>query len=482
MSEPAVKKSAGEMILGYFRDFKVLKETRSEYWGIQIINFLDCTFYFAMLTIASVFLSEDLGLNDERAGYTITVFTSATTILLFVSGMFTDWLGIKKSMFASQFALLLLRLGMVFVGITPSLPHRGLIAGALFFLMAPFMAAVQTVFQSSCARFTTKRSRSAGFNLWYLFMNVGAAAGGYSIDFVRLQLKLPNVHIFSMGVATAVLCLIATALLVRREEQLAADDEVKEDAKAAVVERKNPVQILKAMVHESAFYRLLVLIALILGVRAVFTYIYLLMPKYWLRVIGPDAAIGTLNMINPIGIVIGLILFIPITNRFNIFNMLVYGAMVSALSLAPMALPWQWYGTGIAQAHYMMAILCMILLTIGEVIWSPKLNEYTAAIAPKGQEGTYLGMSLIPWFLAKTFVSLLSGHMLERWSPEKVDVNGVMTPLKDAMVAGQVSYWNSPSAMWLILGAFALGGCVIAAMMRGWLTAGARWKTEGHHE
>jgi len=155
-----------------------------------------------------------------------------------------------------------------------------------------------------------------------------------------------------------------------------------------------------------------VLIALILGVRAVYTYLYLLMPKYWLRTIGPEAAIGTLNMINPIGIVIGLILFIPITNKFNVFNMLVYGAKVSASSLFPMALPWQIYGGSIAYAHYLMAVLCMIIVTVGEVIWSPKLNEYTAAIAPKGQEGTYLGLSLMPWFLAKTLVSILSGHLL----------------------------------------------------------------------
>ena len=34
----------------------MLRETRKEYWGIQIVNFLDCTFYFAMLTIARFFV------------------------------------------------------------------------------------------------------------------------------------------------------------------------------------------------------------------------------------------------------------------------------------------------------------------------------------------------------------------------------------------------------------------------------------------
>jgi hypothetical protein len=176
--------------------------------------------------------------------------------------------------------------------------------------------------------------------------------------------------------------------------------------------------------------------------------------------------------------VIGLILFIPITNKFSVFSMLVYGAMISAFALFPMALPWQMYGSNIATVHYVMAVLCMVIVTVGEVIWSPKLNEYTAAIAPKGQEGTYLGLSLIPWFVAKTLVSLFSGHMLEYWSPETVVVNGVSLPLQQAMIQGQVSYWHSPSAMWLVLSVWAFVGCLAAVLIRGWLTQGVRWKVE----
>jgi MFS family permease len=480
MSEsPSASKSAAQFIVDYFKDFGVLRETGLEYWGIQIINFLDCTFYFAMLTIASVFLSDDLGLSDVWAGRSIALFTSTTTLMLFASGMITDWLGIRKSMNISMIGLFVLRLAMVAVALVPGLPHRGILAAVLFFLMAPFMAAVQTVFQAACQRFTTRRSRSAGFNLWYLFMNIGAAAGGFMIDVVRKLLHLPNVHIFTMGVITAVLCYVTSVLLVRKEDQLVSPDDppetVKEEAK---VVHKPPLQIAMDVMREPTFWRLLVLIALVLGVRAVYAYMYLLMPKYWLRTIGPDAAIGTLNAINPIGIVIGLILFIPLTNKFNVFNMLVYGSMFSALALFPMAVPWTVYGTNIVTAHYIMALLCMILVTIGEVVWSPKLNEYTAAIAPKGQEGTYLGLSMVPWFLAKTVVSYYSGDMLDRWSPEKVAVNGAEVPLQQALVNHQVAYWHSPAAMWLILGSYAMAGCIAAVLLRGWLTKGARWKLE----
>ena len=346
---PAAAKSAGEMIVAYFKDFSVLKETGTEYWGIQIVNFLDCTFYFAMLTIATVFLSEDLGLNDKQAGYSTALFTSATSLMLFVSGLYTDWLGIRKSLQLSMVAMLVLRLGVVVVGLVPTLPHRGLLASGLFLLMAPFMAAIQTVFQSSCQRFTTKRSRSAGFNLWYLFMNIGAAAAGFSIDIVRKLLHLPNVHIFTMGVVTALLCLVVGMIMVKREDQLVGpgeEPETKPDE--AKVQHRPPWQAIREVIREPTLWRLLVLVALILGVRAVYAYMYLLMPKYWLRTIGPDAAIGTLNAINPIGIVIGLILFIPIANKLNVFSMLVYGAMVSAFALFPLALPWQWSSADIA--------------------------------------------------------------------------------------------------------------------------------------
>lgn len=470
----APKKSAGEMMIQYFRDFGVLKETRKEYWGVQIVNFLDCTFYFAMLTIASLFLSHDLGMTDTAAGRTIAVFTSATTILLTVSGMVADWLGIRVGLRVSMWAMLILRGAMVAIGLMPGLPYRGVLAGAVFLLMAPFMAGVQTIFQAATQRYTTKKSRSAGFNLWYLFMNIGAAAGGYSIDVVRLTLKIPNVHIFTMGVVTAALCLVAGEALIRSEEQLRGPDEEpeKEEEKP---KKKKPLEILRDVVREPALRRLLVLIALILGVRAVYTYIYLLMPKYWERTIGPDAAIGVLNTINPIGIVIGLVLFIPLANKFKVFDMLVFGAMFSAASLFPMAVPWQLYGVDIAKAHYIMAILCMIIVTIGEVLWSPKLYEYTAAIAPKGQEGTYLGLSMIPWFLAKTLVSWFSGNLLSQWSPATVKVDGADVPLQQAMIAGKVDYWHSPAAMWLWLGLFALVGCILALMLRGWLTQGARF-------
>jgi len=63
---------------------------------------------------------------------------------------------------------------------------------------------------------------------------------------------------------------------------------------------------------------------------------------------------------------------------------------------------------------------------------------------------------------------MFSGHMLERWSPETVTVNGAQVPLQQAMVNHQLDYWQRPEAMWLWLGLYALAGCIIALALRRW--------------
>ena len=53
-------------------------------------------------------------------------------------------------------------------------------------------------------------------------------------------------------------------------------------------------------------------------------------------------------------------------------------------------------------------------------------------------------------------------------------VHGVATPLQTAMVAHQLDYWHRPEAMWLVLGTYALVGCIGAAFLEKWLTQGVK--------
>ena len=72
---------------------------------------------------------------------------------------------------------------------------------------------------------------------------------------------------------------------------------------------------------------------------------------------------------------------------------------------------------GSVNPWYVMIFLFVVLLSMGEAFYSPRLYEYTAAIAPKGQEASYMAMSSLPFFLAKLGVAPLSGVLLAHFCP-----------------------------------------------------------------
>ena len=65
-----------------------------------------------------------------------------------------------------------------------------------------------------------------------------------------------------------------------------------------------------------------------------------------------------------------------------------------------------------------MIALFVVLLSCGEAFYSPRVYEYAAAIAPKGQEASYAALSYVPFLLAKLLIGTFSGILLARYCPE----------------------------------------------------------------
>jgi len=450
------------MFKQYFLDFGVLRDNPREFWAVQAINFLDNVAYWSFMNIAVVFLSGTLGWDDVGAGYIFTAFSMLVTIALFFTGFVTDAIGIRKALLICMVLLFVGRGGIAVCGLWTTMPWRDWAAVPFFLLCSPGIAMTLTIYQAANRRFSSRRSRSASFNLWYLMMNLGAMLSGYSIDFIRLQLGLADAWIYAFAAATSILSFVVALLFIHRQEQVVGEGEAPEEVSTST-ERKAPWRIFRELIAEKAFWRFMVLMVSVLGVRAVFLYFPMLMPKYWMRVIGPDVEMGFLQSINPTIIIVGVVLTIPIAHRFNVFKVLVSGATIAAFSLFVLVLPWSWFGPDPATGYVRMTILMATVNSLGELLWSPKLSEYTAAIAPKGQEGSYFGLSMMPWFFAKLVVSSLSGHMLARWCPEDIG---------SRLLEG-VPFWQSPEAMWLVLFIWALVGPVVAIVLHRWLTQGA---------
>ena len=152
--------------------------------------------------------------------------------------------------------------------------------------------------------------------------------------------------------------------------------------------------------------------------------------------LGAGVPIGRLWSVNAILIVLLVPVVGALTQRISAYRMVTLGSLISAVSVFVMALPPAWFRSladglpghllahvwlgvpGAVNPYYMMIFLYVVLLSIGESLWSPRVYEYTASIAPKGQEASYMAMSYLPFFVAKFFVGMLTGLLLSRYCPE----------------------------------------------------------------
>lgn len=107
-----------------------------------------------------------------------------------------------------------------------------------------------------------------------------------------------------------------------------------------------------------------------------------------------------------------VILLVPIISAYSRgihpFKLIVRGSFVTAAS--PFLL--------VLGANYFTAIMFVVVLSAGEVIYSPPVYEYNMMLAPQGREGLYTSMASAPMFVAKLFVGGLSGYLLQNYCPE----------------------------------------------------------------
>src|SRR5439155_21221358 len=83
----------------------------------------------------------------------------------------------------------------------------------------------------------------------------------------------------------------------------------------------------------------------------------------------------------------------------------------------------QWLGHGYLGLHgsihpyYVMSALYLIVFSIGECFYSPRVYEYAAAIAPKGQEASYGALAYLPFLVGKLLIGT-AGWVLAVFVPE----------------------------------------------------------------
>ena len=437
----------------------VLRGAVRELWVTYIIYNLDIIAYGLMNPALVLWLSSDLGFSDARAGYVVATWSTILTLVVMAVGSLTDALGIKRTFILGYVVCVFSRIMMTVPASKPIALGLGLMP------MAAGVALLSPVMNAAIRRFSTTAQRSMAFSIYYTLMNVAFAIAGWMFDAVRSRMgeygkfSVPIIGVelstyrvlFLWAVIFTIAGLIVTALFLRDGVE-ATDSGVVIHAKARKESRENALKlaiqssrevlvktgsIFASLWKEPNFYKFLAFLTIAVGVKLVFYHLHYTFPKYGIRELGEGAPIGRLyGFLNPVLIVLLTPFVGALTQHYSAYRMLAVGSLVSSTSVFILALPpelfaplangplghfiahsWLGISNPVVSPLYVSITTFVVIFSIGESIWSPRLYEYAAAIAPKGQEASYMALSSLPFFFAKFFVGMLSGVMLEKYCP-----------------------------------------------------------------
>jgi len=442
---------------------KGLKGSPRELYLVYLAKVLEYTAYGSMNLGLVLFLSSDVGLSDIEAGAYIGVWSMSCTVVTMLVGPIADTFGIKRTLLLGTTILLFARF---FMPLTTNIYALSLLA---FLPLGVGMAMKGPVLSVAIKKFTSKETAALGFGLFYTLLNVGWAAGAWVFDFMREHYRGGSVEfsVFSQPMAVSmstyqlifcvafVCTVINWGLIALMRDGVELDDETcvvtvtpsppldEGNRLSAVVKLMKQSgaesgRLMKKVFSEKAFWIFLGMLSTLIFVRLVFYHFHYTFPKYAIRVLGEDMKIGSIfGVLNPALIIFLTPLFATLTKKIRSYSVLLVGTFVSSISIFIATMPERvfeplvntWVGElifvrwlevpeALRQPMVIGLVLMVIIFSIGEAIWSPRLMQFTAEIAPKGKEGSYIALAYLPYFGAKFFVGPLSGWLVATYTPE----------------------------------------------------------------
>jgi MFS family permease len=416
------------------------------------LKFLSVTAYKILNITLVLWLANDMGLSKESALALIAGWSIVMSLMTLIAGSITDALGLRRTLLIGVGFCVVTRLVMV----VATEPWVALVCG--LFPLALGEALCTPVLVAALRRYSPPSQRSVAFSLFYALMNLGFMVAYFIFDGVRESLRtgsgmnlplmdarLSDYRVLLL-VSFAIECLMfPLILLLGRSEKEIEADAVKRTVVGSVSHACGEiVGLFGGLVKQAGFYRLLIFLFMIGFLKVVFNVMDYVLPPFALQELGPEARVGRFNAINGILILLLAPVVGVLTRKYSAYSMVILGGFITACSFVFMALPATafqgmadgWMGKvigngymelkGVVHPYYVMIVLWQVLFSVGEAFYSPRVYEYAASIAPKGQEASYASLSYVPLLIGKLITGAAFGGLLAKYCPEEGPRNSGM--------------------------------------------------------
>lgn len=393
-----------------------------------------CSFagFFCLGFVMTLYLTKELGFSDMEAGVLFAMTGVAVAIYSILLGSIPDKLGIKKSMFLAQ--------GMAAVGlfIIILVDDRWV---QVVMMLGPILCGLSLsipIITLAVKRYTLPASQSLAFSVLYMFIWLAAGISGMVVELILLSQGLNRDSfklIFIMGLSLTLATLVLTFFLTEIDIRRAGNKQLENFETLSVNE----------VLRMKKFWRFMLLSMLLVVVRAMFTHLGTTLPLYMNRELGENAHFGAMLALHAIVMMIGVIVFTGLIYFMSNFALIWIGGFIASLS--PLFL--------VLGGNYLTISLFVIMISIGESIWAPRMIDYTLEVAPHGKEGLFLSVSSSPFALSMIVAGMMAGTLLSEFCP----------------MDGERECWK----MWLIIGMTTLISPILILIFWGWLE-------QPHHE
>ena len=394
------------------------------FWTANTIELFERAAYYSMASFMVIYLKEVLGMSPTFATFLNgSLLWGLIYFMPIVSGTLADKYGFKRSLALSFF---LLFLGYLIMGnvqkFWPAL--SGTDPGSSNYTLPVVLAILFIGLGGSivkpCIAGTIQKTSGVyatlGFGIFYMVINIGSITGRGVSYFIRTNLGIPAIFTYASSVFIFIGLLVV--LFIYREPEYVSDGK-KDNQQVKKKSLKEAILGIFIVLSNLRFVFFLVVIALF---WFLYVQLYNLIPLF-LRHIDPNAPVELYTLANPLMIVCFQLLITRLVRRWtpvksillgvgvttagmllNILPVLLYSDISHRVSLAGLTIP-------IAGIFLLVSIASM---AVGEMMASPRIYEYIGGIAPKGEEGLYLGYANLPVAIGSILGGPLGGALYQK--------------------------------------------------------------------
>ncbi len=387
--------------------FGQLASMERPFWMVNIIEMFERLAYYGVRVVIPIYIAQadeigGLHFTQEDKGIIFFWWAIFQSVTPMISGGFTDRYGYKKTIAVSVFVK---ALGYILMATMTS--FWPFLIGCC--ILALGTAIFKPGVQGTMASVLTKENSSVGWGTFYMLVNIGGFLGPPLAHFLY-GVSWPAVFYGCAGIVSLNLLMLLTY----------------KDPSTGDAKKENPLAVFGHTIVNILQPRLIVFILLMSGFWLMFMQLFDLLPNFivdwvdssmvvrdlglpdWMlqanSTRGPQISQEWMININAGLIVVAVIFLSWLVSRMRRVMSIFLGIVVSSGGLIL---------AGFSTAGY-FCLGGILVFSVGEMLASPKMNDYLGVIAPHGKKALYMGYANIPQGIGWALGSLYAGDVYSR--------------------------------------------------------------------